>query len=434
MTFPSSTPRLVALRHRDFRLLWMGQLISMTGTQMQQRAVDWHVYELLRGTTYTVRLFGLDMDLGAAALGLGTLGLVRIFPIIIFALLGGLLADTFNRRHILLWTQSIAAVLAGLLAAITLLGYDSLPAIYLLTAASAAAAAFDNPARQSLVPNLVPPEHLTNAVSLNMLMFQIGTIVGPVVTGVMLGLYNIGFVYLVNALSFLAVILALALMRYRGQAVPAKKSNMGWGALVEGLRFVYHSRLIWSTMLLDFFATLFASSRNILPLVVTELLHLGPLWFGILSTAQAIGAAVAGLLTSLRTDIRHQGPVLLISVAIYGLATVLFGLSTHFALSFVLFGITGAADTVSTVIRSSLRQRLTPDRLRGRMTSVNMVFFQGGPQLGELEAGLVAAAFGTPFAIISGGVATVLLTLWVAWRYPRLRNYTSDQFAEASVA
>jgi MFS family permease len=142
-----------------------------------------------------------------------------------------------------------------------------------------------------------------------------------------------------------------------------------------------------------------------------------------LSTAQSVGALLAGVVLSLRQEIKNQGRVLLVSVAVYGLATALFGISKIFSLSYFLFALTGAGDTVSTVIRHTLRQMITPDRLRGRMTGVNMIFFMGGPQLGELEAGLVAAVFGTPLAIFTGGIATVLLTGWIAWQYPRLRNY-----------
>jgi len=430
MSTNSPAPRLVALRHPDFRLLWSGQLISMIGTQMQFTAINWHVYQLLRGTTYTLTLLGHSINLGAEALGLGTIGLVRVVPIVLLALVGGMIADTFDRRKILMWTQGTAATLAAILAVITLAGRDTLAAIYLLTAASAAAGAFDNPARQSLIPNLVPPEHLTNAVSLNTLNWQIGTILGPAVAGVMLGSFSIGWVYVANAASFLAVLAALIIMRYRG-GIAATPSGLGWKPLMEGLRFVYGSRLIWSTMLLDFFATFFSSARTMLPIVAGDVLGVGPVGYGILSTAQSLGAVIAGVAASLRGDIRHQGATLLISVAIYGLATALFGLSTAFVPSYALFALTGAADTVSTVIRSSLRQRITPDRLRGRMTAINMIFFMGGPQLGELEAGLVASAFGVAFAIVSGGIVTLLLTAWIAWRNPILRAYTSDQLTSA---
>ncbi|MFQ5596104.1 MAG: MFS transporter [Anaerolineae bacterium] len=429
----TSAHRLVALQHRDFRLLWFGQLVSTVGSQMQIIAINWHVYELLRGESYTLSLFGREIGLNAGALGLGALGLVRIVPIILFALLGGMLADTRDRRQLLIWTQSAAALFAAILSAITLTGHASIPAIYLLTAAGAAAFAFDNPARQALVPNLVPLEHLTNAVSLNTLLWQIGTIVGPALAGVLVGAFDIGLVYAINALSFVAVLIALLLMHYRGHAA-AEDTGLGWKAMIEGLRFTYGSRIIWSTMLLDFFATFFSSARTMLPIVAGDVLGVGVEGYGLLSTAQPVGAFIAGAILSLREDIHRQGVVLLLSVAVYGLATALFGVSTLFALSYFLFGLTGAGDTVSTVIRGTIRQIMTPDRLRGRMTSVNMIFFMGGPQLGELEAGLVAAALGAPFAIFTGGVATVLLMGWVAWRYPKLRNYTSDTAAELLVA
>jgi hypothetical protein len=198
--------------------------------------------------------------------------------------------------------------------------------------------------------------------------------------------------------------------------------------LKEGLRFTYASRLIWSTMLLDFFATLFSSARTMLPIVAGDVLGVGAEGYGILSTAQALGALLTGVVLSLSREIKQQGRVLLASVAVYGLATAFFGISTKFALSYLLFALTGAGDTVSTVIRHTLRQMITPDRLRGRMTGVNMIFFMGGPQLGELEAGLVAALFGAPIAIFTGGLATVLLTGWIAWKYPRLRNYKAGDY------
>lgn len=428
-----STRRLVALQHRDFRLLWFGQLVSTVGSQMQIIAINWHIYELLKGDTYAISLFGREIGLAAEALGLGTLGLVRILPIVLFALLGGMLADTRDRRRLLIWTQGAAAFFAAILAAITLTGNASVAAIYLLTAAGAATFAMDQPARQSLVPNLVPREHLTNAVSLNTLLWQIGSIVGPALAGVLVGAFDIGLVYAMNALSFVAVVVALLMMRYRGRAA-AQDTGLGWSALLEGLRFTYRSRIIWSTMLLDFLATFFSSARTMLPIVAGDILGVGVEGYGLLSTAQPLGALIAGAILSLREDIQRQGVVLLISVAVYGLATALFGVSTVFALSYFLFGLTGAGDTVSTVIRGTIRQIMTPDRLRGRMTSVNMIFFMGGPQLGELEAGLVAAVLGAPVAIFTGGLATVLLTGWVAWRYPRLRNYTSREAAELVVS
>jgi hypothetical protein len=216
-------------------------------------------------------------------------------------------------------------------------------------------------------------------------------------------------------------------MEYRGKATNnGLGKGLGWSALVEGLRFTYKQRLIWSTMLLDFWATFFASARTMLPIVAGDVLKVGVQGYGLLATAQPMGAIIAGGILALRKEMKRQGVVLLVSVVVYGVATAVFGLSTIFSLSYVLFALTGAGDTVSTVIRGTLRQLLTPDHLRGRMTSVNMVFFMGGPQLGELEAGLVAAAVGAPFAIVTGGIATVLITGWIAWKYPGLRRYEGE--------
>jgi MFS family permease len=429
LTSANSIPRLAALRYRDFRLLWFGRLLSTTGSQMQLIAVNWHIFDLLRGQTYTISLLGQEVELGAEALGLGTLGLVRVIPIIIFALLGGILADTRDRRRLLIWVQSAAALFSAVLALLTLADRATIPLIYLLTAAGAAAAAFDEPARQSIVPNLVPLKHLANAVSLNTLLWQLATIIGPALAGVLVGLFDVGVVYVIDAISFSAVIVSLLLMEYRGKAA-LTTTGLGWQALIEGIRFTYRSRIIWSTMLVDFFATFFSSARTMLPIVAEDILGVGVQGYGLLATAQPVGALIAGSILALRRDIYRQGVVLLVSVAVYGLATALFGLSTLFGLSYVLLGLTGAGDTVSTVIRGTVRQLMTPDHLRGRMTSVNMVFFMGGPQLGELEAGLVAAVFGAPAAIVTGGIATVLLTGWIAWKYPRLRRYTSDSALE----
>lgn len=414
------------MQYRDYRLLWFGQLVSTVGTQMQLTAVDWHVYNLLNGRSFTVSLFGYPLELGIDALGLGLLGLVRVLPILFFALLGGLLADTRDRRWLMIGARSIAAVFVGILALLTLIGRDSVTIIYLLSAAVAAAMAFDNPARQSLVPNLVPREHLANAVSLNTLTFQIGTIFGPALAGFMIYSYNIGYIYAINTVTFLAVVISLLLMHYRGRPTP-NKNGVSWQSLREGLRFTYRTPIIWSTMLLDFWATFFSSARTMLPIVANEVLHVGEQGYGILATAQPLGSVITGVIISLRPTIRRQGIVMLISVVVYGVATALFGVSNIFLLSYLFFALTGAADTVSTVIRGTVRQLLTPDELRGRMTSVNMMFFMGGPQLGELEAGLVAAVFGAPFSIVTGGIATVFITAWVAWKFPVLRHYLGNE-------
>jgi MFS family permease len=428
---PSVWARLPALHYRDYRLMWLGLFVSTVGSQMQFTAVNWHIYQLLRGQSYTIHVFGRAIDLGAEALGLGTLGLVRVIPIILFALAGGLLADTRNRRTLLIYTQIASVVFAGLLALLTLTGRVTVPLIYFLTAVLAGVAAFEQPSRQSLIPHLVPAAAFTNAVSLNTLMFTGAGVIGPALGGILLAYGGVALVYSINAISFLAVVVSLFLLQYRGQAA-VSSAGLGWSALLEGLRFTFRTPMIWSTMMLDFLATFFSSARTMLPIVAGDILGLGEIGYGWLSAAAPIGSIVAGSVAALSGEMKRQGVVLLACVLIYGAATALFGLTTSFVLAFVFLALTGASDTVSTVIRGTLRQLMTPDELRGRMTSVNMVFFMGGPQLGELEAGLVAAAFGVPFAIVSGGIATVALTLLIAWKYPVLRRFDRPVAATAA--
>jgi len=383
-------------------------------------AVNWHVFNLLKGQHQT--WFGLSLDAGA--LGLGLLGLVRIIPILFFALVGGAMADSWDRRKVMTATQSLSALFSFTLAGLALTGHDSLPAIYALTAAIAAAGAFDNPSRQALIPNLVPKEHLVNAISLGTLSWQLASIVGPTLAGILLARANVGIIYALDGVSFFVVMVAILVMEYRSPILSSNTQGIGLSAIREGIRFTFKTPIIASTMLLDFFATFFSSARTMLPIVASDVLKTSVEGYGLLSTAQSAGAVIAGMIVSMQGQVRRQGWVLLISVIVYGIATALFGLTSNFTLAYVFFALTGAADTVSTVIRGAIRQLNTPDNLRGRMIGVNMIFFMGGPQLGELEAGVVAAALGVPFAIVSGGVATVLLTLWVAWRFRDLRDYS----------
>jgi MFS family permease len=415
--------RLPSLQHRDFRLLWIGQFASFIGAQMQLTAVNWDVFALLRGQVYSMSFLGLTWSVDASALGLGLLGLVRVLPIIAFAMIGGALADARDRRKLMMAASLVSMAFSGLLAALSLAGSTAVWPVYLCTAGITAATAFGNPARQALLPNIVPREHFTNAVSLNTLGVQIASVVGPAVAGVMLVSTGSGAIYALNTASFLLVILALLLMRYRDSARNAGGNAVSLRAMAEGLRFVFSTPMIASTMLLDFFATFFSSARTMLPAIAADVLNVGAAGYGVLSTASAVGSVIAGVVTSLRKEIQRQGTILLASVVIFGVATALFGISTNFLVSYALFAITGAADTVSTVIRNIIRQLHTPDHLRGRMVGVNMMFFIGGPQLGELEAGLVASVTSVPFSIVTGGIATVLLTLWVAQRFPALRRY-----------
>ena len=401
-----------ALHHRRFRLLWSGLLISIAGSQMQLWALFWHIRTLT------------DQPIA-----LGGVGLARILPVIIFSLIGGAIADVLNRRRILFITQTAMALVALALGWLTLTGHIDLWHIYLLTAMQAVAQAFDGPARQALTPNLVPVKDLPNAFSLNSIANQAGSIVGPAISGIIIAAGGLPYVYIINAISFLAVILALALMGpvEQQKTTPIGNGVVNFAAIVEGVRFILKQPLIFSTMILDFFATFFASANTLMPIIAVDVLHVGAVAYGWLSAAQAIGAMIAALVISQMQQIRRQGIIFMLAVVVFGVATIAFGASRLFILSMLALVIVGSADTVSTIIRNTIRQLSTPDYIRGRMTSVNQIFFQGGPQLGEVEAGLVAQFLGAPFAVISGGLGCILAVIWINQRWPQIRVYNGDE-------
>ncbi|HEV2834861.1 MAG TPA: MFS transporter [Pyrinomonadaceae bacterium] len=380
-----------ALRHRDFRLLWLGQIVSVTGSQMQLVAINWHVYLLTK-----------------SPLALGLVGLFRGLPVILCSLAGGVVADAVDRKRLMIVTQTVMLVSAGLLTATTFGGVQSVWPIYVLSALASAATAFDIPARQSLMPTLVPLEDFPNAVSLGMIVFNVATIAGPAIAGALLAERGPGLIYGINALSFLAVIGALLAMSAVGSPdlQNARKDALSLAALKEGLTFVWRTPIVVQTMTLDFVATFFASATLLLPIFARERLHVGAHGYGWLAAAPAIGSVITAFLMARLGTFQRQGRLVVWSVAVFGVATAAFGVSRAFWFSLLMLAVTGAADTVSTVLRQTIRQLVTPNYLRGRMTSINMMFFMGGPQFGELEAGLLAALIGAPLSVVVGGLGS----------------------------
>jgi MFS family permease len=405
-----------SLKNRRFFYLWIGQLLSIAGTQMQIWALFWHIRTLTE-----------------EPIALGGIGLARILPIIIFSLIGGVIADSFNRTKILFFTQTSAALLALALGLLTQFGQITIWHIYLLTAIQAVAIAFDGPARQALVPNLVPAKDLPNAFSMTSIAWQTGSILGPALTGFTIAYGGQQAVYYINAISYLAVIIALILIGNVPQTKTDRIAGVSWSSIKEGVHFIVNKPIILSTMLLDFVATFFASANTLMPIIARDILKVGVVEYGWLSAAPSVGAVIAALVISQIHELRRQGPLFLGSVVIFGLATVIFGLSTSIVLAWGALAVTGAADSVSTIIRNTIRQLQTPDYLRGRMTSVNQIFFQGGPQLGEVEAGVVAQLFGAPFAIISGGIGCIVGMGLILRKWPRLLRYDGDEHIPAGV-
>jgi MFS family permease len=405
-----------ALQSRNFALYWIGLLISIAGSQMQATGLLWHLRTLS------------DQPLVVSGIGL-----VRFFPILLFAPIGGVIADSFNRRKILFLTQITLAVVAAILGVLTFFKAIQIWHIYLLAAVQAVAISFDTPARQSLIPNIVPRESYPSAFSLQSLAQNTGSIVGPALGGMVIGYLGQEYVYWINAISFGAVLLALVLM---GPIEQETRPAMGGirasiQAIGEGVHFIRKSPIILSSMVLDFIATFFSSANTLLPFVARDVLHMNEVGYGWLASAESIGAVGVGLFMSQRTRLRRQGKLLLGAVTVYGLATALLGFVKTFPLALLALMLVGAGDTVSTILRNTIRQLQTPDHLRGRMVSLNQIFFMGGPQLGEIESGFVAQSFGTPAAIISGGFGCILAAVIVGLCWRQLRNYNGD---EASLA
>lgn len=406
--------RFPALRSRNFRLLWLGQGVSGVGSMMQVWAINWQLYALTHHP-----------------LALGLIGLFRVVPIVLFSLVGGTVADAWDRRKVMLATQTTLAGVAAALGLLTVTHHMTATHIYLLTVVGAAAMAFDNPARQALIPSLVPREDFTSAIALNSIVFRTATIAGPMAAGLLIARGGLGDTYWINAASFLAVIAALLAMHLPGGAAEpqsdlkpeADQAQVSVAALTEGLRFVWRTPILVWTLSLDFLATFFSSANALLPIFARDILHAGARGYGVLAAAEAVGALGAGLLLSLGRPIMRQGWTILWAVVAYGLATVVFGASHLFWLSWLALAAGGVADSISTIMRQTIRQLVTPDRLRGRMTSVNMIFFMGGPQIGELEAGLAATWLGAPWSVIMGGLGCLAAVALVAVRAPMLRNY-----------
>ena len=391
---------------------------------MQNAALLWHV--------------SLLVPPERKGLALGVVGLVKVGPIVVFSMVSGVVADAWNRRRLMLATQTGSAIVAVTLASTAFAGVSRVWPIYALAAVGAAVATFDLPARQALVPMLVPREHLPNAINLNTIVFQTAAVAGPSVGGLMIAGGGVAWAYVFNALSFVFVIAALLMMRDVPERQPSEggsRDDVSWHAAAQGVRFVFSQPLIRSTMLLDFFATFFSSATALLPIFAQDILQVGARGYGWLYAAPAVGAVATSVaMIPLTPRIDRRGPVLLWAIVVFGLATIVFGLSRWFWLTFVCLALTGAADTISIIIRNIVRQLETPDRLRGRMIGVNMVFFIGGPQLGEFEAGAVANWLGATFSVVSGGVGCLFATAWVAAATPALRHYRTGSAARAGAA
>jgi MFS family permease len=392
---PGRTP-VVALRHRDFSIYWSGSVLSLVGSQFTTVAMAWQIYELTN-----------------SPLELGLLGLARGAPMLVLLLFGGLLADAVNRRHLMMATQIAQMCVSATLAVLTLAGRVTPAVLYAASLFLALFSALEQPARTAIIPNLVPRSDLTNALALSGTQRHLATIIGPSLAGLLLARSGATFCYAVDAASWLAMLAALAMMRPLPQAAGGR-SALSTKALREGVEFVWTHPVILSMMALDFGQNFFGSGRALLPIYARDILNVGPQGLGLLYAATSAGALAMATVMSVRSQTRRAGTWVLVSVSAYGIFTAVFGLSHSFWLSFLMLAAAGAANTVSFVLRNTINQLLTPDEIRGRVTSVNSMFTNTGPQLGQFEAGAVASVIGAVGATAMGGLLVTSIAAGLA--------------------
>jgi len=377
-----------------------------------------------------------------------------LVPVVTLSLPAGHLADRFSRKHIILVSQIFSAVTSLALALVSwkhlsipqfaplragnqalaavagvferhhpMFHFDdaSVPLIYLLLFIGASARTFSWAARASFFPTLVPRDAFANAVTWNNSVFQIGSVVGPALSGFLVAYVGFPFVYLLDALCAFCFFLLVILIRRSTQKREQSDAST-WKSLMAGLRFVFSRRVILATITLDLFAVLLGGATALMPIFADQILHCGPVGLGWLRAMPAIGAFVMALLIAHLPPMKHAGTTLLWCVTGFGIATILFGLSKVFWLSLGVLLLIGAFDSVSVIIRGSIVQLVTPDEMRGRVSSVNNIFIGTSNEFGALESGLTAALFGPVISVVAGGIGTILVVLGVAWRWPETRK------------
>lgn len=400
------------LQHKPFMRFWIGQMAASFAFQMLLVGMGWQIYNLTD-----------------SALSLGLVGLARYLPQLALTLYGGHVADTHDRRTIMLISRGVIAVTIAVLAVTSVLEIITPAIIYACCIAMGAARAFEMPATQAMVPKLVGPELLAKAMTWTASGREATTIIGPALGGL---IYIFGAGALYGSSTACAVLSAIILFGLEYQHDQHEKRPVTMESLFGGLKFTWSNKVVFGSISLDMFAVLIGSVTAILPIVAKDILNAGPEALGLLRSAPAIGAVAMSLWLAWRPIESRVGVKMFAAVAVFGAMTVLFGLSESLWLSVASLVILGAADMISVVIRSTLVQLETPDNMRGRVSAVNSIFISTSNQLGEFRAGAIAALIGAVPTIVIGGIGTLAVTaLWMLW-FPRLTQ--RDRLDERNIS
>lgn len=399
----ASASPLAVFRHRDFRLYQLVRLCAVLAMQVESVAIGWQVYEMT-----------------GSALALGYTGLAQFVPFMLFALVGGQVADRVDRRAILITCQSVMFLCSLLLLSFSLGHIRDVRFVYGVLVLFGTARAFYSPASSALVPRMVPAEDLTRALAINSTTWQVGTIAGPALGGVLYGSAGATGAYVGSAVMCALTVVWMLLLKIRTGA--SSKEPVSLDTVMAGLRFMRRQRILLGSITLDLFAVLLGGAVALLPIYARDVLHTGPWGLGLLRSAPSIGAATMAILLATRPLGGRAGWKMFIAVGVFGAATLVFGLSHSLPLSVVALVVAGAADMVSMVVRGTLEMVVTPDEMRGRVSAVNMVCIGASNELGEFRAGAFAESQGAVSAVVSGAVGTlVVVGLW-AWGFSELRQ------------
>ena len=395
---------LSPLRHsRDFRLLFSGQLVSTLGTQLTAVAVPYQVF----------RITGSSLDVGLVSLA-------QLIPLLVCSLAGGVLADARDRRRVLMVTEALMVLTSLGLAVNAGLGHPALWPLFVFTAAQGGLAGFDRPTFNAAIPRLVPTRDLSAAYALWQVQFQIGIVVGPAVAGLILAGGGAATVYWLDVASFVVSFVSVTAQRPQPPGPAAARG--GWRSVVEGFSYLRGRQVLQGVYLLDIDAMVFGMPRALFPALGIDFFHGGARAVGFLYAAPGAGALVGALTTGWVGSVRRQGRAVIIAVMVWGAAIAAFGLIDVLWVALVLLAVAGWADVVSAVFRNTILQTAIPDNLRGRLSAIQISVVQGGPRLGDLEAGAVAEVAGTTFSVVSGGVACVVGAALLALALPGFRQ------------
>jgi MFS family permease len=390
---------------RQFRFLFIGQLISLIGRQITAVAVPYQVYILTH-----------------SSLRVGLLGVVQLVPFIIFSLVAGTIADQVDRRRLLLLTQVLLAVTSGLFVLGALWAHTPVLYLYAVAGAAAGISAIDQPARSATIPNLVSRKQLASAVSLNFALFQLGVIAGPAVGGLVIARVGLPIAYGIDVVTFGAAIAAVFLLS--PQVPVGRRPESPLSALLAGFTFLRRTPVITGGYAADLIAMVLSLPRALFPALALSVYHVGPSGLGLLYSAPGVGAVAGSAVSGFIAHVRHPGRTVIYAVAGWGLAVTLFGFATiSIWLAVLLLAVAGAADAISAIARNTIQQTLAPDRLRGRLSAVYSMVVVGGPYLGDTRAGAVATAFSAQFADVAGGLMCLVGCLAVRLAFPQMWRY-----------